>query len=122
MAAGEARTSGSSLRLSLPEEDLLIMGQEVELTQALLNLVRNALAASPGSPIDISLGPKSAEAAIHISNSLNLNSKGYGGMGIGSLVARAIIEAHGGRLERTASTADRITHKVTLPLVEVLHV
>lgn len=121
LAAGEARASRSSLRLNVPEEELLIMGQEVELTQALLNLVRNAIAASPGRAIDISLELSNSEAVIHISNSVNHNSKGYGGMGIGSLVARAIIEAHGGRLERTASVADLITHEVTLPLVEVLH-
>jgi C4-dicarboxylate-specific signal transduction histidine kinase len=121
LAAGEARAGRSSLRLNVPEEDLLIMGQEVELTQALLNLVRNAIAASPGSAIDISLKLSNSEAAIHISNSVNRDSKGYGGMGIGSLVARAIIEAHGGRLERTASVAHLITHEVTLPLVEVLH-
>lgn len=121
LAAGEARASRSSFRVSLPEEDLLIMGQEVELTQALLNLVRNAIVAAAGEPIDITLRPLSNEGVIQISNSLNPNSRGSGGMGIGSLVARAIIEAHGGRLERTGSTADLITHEVTLPLAEVLH-
>lgn len=122
LVAGEARSRGSRLKLILPAEDAVVLGQEVELTQALLNLFRNAIAASPGKITEVTLRASGGEITIDIANNIDRKSPAYGGMGIGSLVARAIIEAHGGRLDRADFDDALVTHIVTLPLVEVLHV
>ena len=115
----EARAQHCPLNLTLPDDDLYVMGQEIELTQALLNVVRNAVAASPGHPIRIELGTQGPNAILSISNIAARPGHDYRGMGIGSLVARTIIEANGGELLRRDGAGGSVVHVIHLPLIEV---
>ncbi len=116
--AGEARALRCHVTLTAQPGDLIVHGQEVELTQALLNLVRNAMAASPGGSIDVDLTADKAAVSVRVSNQSDTVPLDYAGMGIGTLVTRAIVEAHGGVLNREDGDANIIHHIIRLPLME----
>lgn len=126
---GEAGHRGPGIKLGLPNAEFFVMGQDVELTQALLNLLRNALAASPrDETVHLVLRGDASEALIRIVNRVTLGSVQADdpasqdperrGMGVGRIIAQAIIEAHGGRLTHFRDDHGRIVHEVNLPLVE----
>ena len=121
LVAEEARAKHCPLHLTLPDDDLLVMGQEIELTQALLNIVRNAVAASPGYPIKIELSAQGTNAILSVSNMAARPGHDHRGMGVGSLVARTIIEAHGGELIRRDRADATVIHAIHLPLMEAQH-
>jgi glucose-6-phosphate-specific signal transduction histidine kinase len=121
LASGEARALSCHIQSSIENGEIFVMGQEVELTQALLNLLRNALAASSGGAVTIDVHMSNEQAAVRISNAVKGDRRDYPGMGIGGLVARTIIEAHGGHLAREDAGRGMVVHLLHLPLVEVLH-
>ena len=118
IVTGEARALGCHIALTAQPGDLMVHGQEVELTQALLNLIRNAMTASRGGTIMVGVSADKAMAIVRVSNRDEAMSSDYAGMGVGTLVARAIVEAHGGILDRDRENALMIHHIIRLPLME----
>ncbi|MFC3442711.1 sensor histidine kinase [Sphingobium rhizovicinum] len=120
IAAAEARRHNCRLRFDHAGPSPLVQGHEIELTQVLLNLIRNAMTAAQGADIVIDVHGAGQDAVVHIDNPLPDRVPDHGGMGVGLLVARAIVEAHGGRLDRIVADG-RIRHSVRLPVAEAAH-
>lgn len=121
LVQAEAQKAGNRLELGETPLDMLVIGQDVELLQALVNLVRNAIAAAPGGAISISAERKAGEVVISIANGIATNAPSYGGMGVGTLIARAIAEAHGGQIARTDLPDGRVLHRFSMPCLEPTH-
>ncbi|MET4897223.1 sensor histidine kinase [Sphingomonadaceae bacterium jetA1] len=121
LALGETGGKPGRVQLAVPEAAIFVMGQEIELTQAFLNLVRNAISASPAGPITIRLTTDAQGASILIANPHAHGVADSGGFGVGSLIARAIIMAHGGTVIREDGRDDLIRHTVRLPTIEAHH-
>jgi signal transduction histidine kinase len=64
----------------------------------------------------LSAGAEAGKAIILVTNRCAANAPAHAGMGVGTLVARAIVEAHGGRLTIVRDGAD-VRAVVTLPLI-----
>lgn len=114
----EAAKSGVTFDIADMPPDLSVMGQEIELVQALMNLTRNAVAAAPGRSVGVTVALDGDRALIRITNHLAQDAPAYGGMGVGTLVARAIVEAHGGTVVREDADDGRIAHIISLPSME----
>lgn len=125
----ELRASGGRMDVSAVPPDLAVQAQEIELTQALVNLLRNAAAASPGAAIGLHVHTAHDEVRIEISNPLTRSGPVFGpvfdpvsgptsgsgdGMGVGLVIARTIVEAHGGTLVREDG-AQRVRFILSLP-------
>jgi len=121
LAIGETGQKLDRAQLIVPATDVFVVGQEIELTQAFLNLVRNAMSASPTRPITILLSSNAQGASIMIANPHANVVSDSGGFGVGSLIARAIIMAHGGTLIRKDGRDGLIRHEVCLPIIETPH-
>lgn len=115
----EARAAGVNLLIVAGDPDLVVLAQEIELTQAIVNLVRNAVRATANREVEIVAERLNGAVRIRVSNALEDASAPTDGMGVGLLVARTIIEAHGGHLRRVEG-AGSIAHILTLPLAEDL--
>jgi signal transduction histidine kinase len=115
----EARRRGISLQVRLPVGPLAVYGDPIRLTQALGNLIENALKyagdagwvrvdvgpplvgsyelavtdSGPGIPLEVL--PRVFERYFRVEGRV---SGGPGGMGLGLAIARAIVLAHGGEL------------------------
>ncbi len=116
IAAPEAKDHGASLKLGPIDPDLVVFAQEVELTQALMNLLRNAIQAAEVGQVELT-GQKDGDSVrIMVANRVGSSNRAKAGMGVGTLVAQAIVEAHGGHLEK-AKVHDGVAHaSIVLPL------
>ncbi|MDQ2896364.1 MAG: ATP-binding protein [Actinomycetota bacterium] len=105
------------------------------LTQVLRNLVRNAVAhTSPGDPIKIIAVPRQNRLEISVTDTGpgipadeleeiftrfhrldGSRSRDSGGSGLGLAIARALVEAHGGRLHAESSPGSGATFRLDLP-------
>jgi len=115
IVAAEARNSGSRLECAAVAADLAVQAQEIELTQALVNLLRNALVASPGETVSVRTRAIRDEVRIEVTNPFKTVPAGSG-MGVGLAIARTIVEAHGGTLFRE-DEAPCVNFALTLPLL-----
>lgn len=113
LARPEARATGATLAVDPVDPDLVVFGQEVELVQALVNLVRNALQACGTGTVRLAAERDGGDVVLAVANACT--ARATGGMGVGILIARAIVEAHGGRIERETRDAEMI-HRIVLPL------
>ncbi len=116
-----ARTEMRNAHVTLAAEPVdpapLIIGQEVELAQAVMNLVRNAAqACGAGGTVTLVAGPHDGSARIIVSNLFDGRRQPPAGMGVGTLIARTIVEAHGGTLTRTTDRDGTVRATITLPL------
>jgi two-component system sensor histidine kinase BaeS len=133
----EARRRGISLQVRLPVGPLPLNGDPIRLTQALGNLVENALKyaglngwvrvdvapplfgsyelavtdSGPGIPLDIL--PRIFERYFRVEGRA---SGGPGGMGLGLAIARAIVLAHGGELTAESPRGSGARFVLRLPV------
>jgi signal transduction histidine kinase len=133
----EARRRGISLQVRLPVGPLPLNGDPIRLTQALGNLIENALKyagpngwvrvdvapalfgsyelavsdSGPGIPLDIL--PRIFERYFRVEGRA---SGGPGGMGLGLAIARAIVLAHGGELTAESPRGSGARFVLRLPV------
>lgn len=123
LARAEARDAGVPLEIGSVLPDRFVLAQEVELAQAVMNLLRNAVQAAgeltPPSPVTLSASVEQGRAILSVTNRAAATSTPKdGGMGVGTFIARAIVEAHGGALSRTRLADGTVLATLSLPLVE----
>jgi two-component system sensor histidine kinase BaeS len=130
-AAAAARLGGAAIRVEIEPGLPTLPADPARLRQALGNLMANALAHAPaGSDIVVSarsagggveLAVADAGAGIPLAQQQAIFEPGvrFGdrpGQGIGLAVARAVAEAHGGRVEVESGVGAGATFRLVLPL------
>lgn len=113
----EAKSRGVALTIETVDPDLVVLAQEVELAQAIVNLVRNAVQAQGNGAVSLGVASADGEARIVVTNRCRPDRQPQSGMGIGILVASAIVEAHGGRLTRVSDDTGETRATILLPLL-----
>ena len=134
LTRGEAVKNDVSVHIDLVDGLPLIEGDRVQLQQAILNLIINAIEAMSGvsdGPRQLSISTASAEAnGLHVT--VRDSGPGLppevlgrpfepfyttksGGLGLGLSICRSIIEAHGGQLWASANTPRGTVFHFTVP-------
>jgi signal transduction histidine kinase len=126
----EARAEEAGVAIDVAgDDDLVIKADARKLRQALLNLVLNAVQASPrGATVRIRVGRDCQGARIVVEDEgagmtpevLDRIRKPYfttkeGGTGLGVAVARGLVEQHGGRVEFRSAPSKGTTVTMILP-------
>jgi len=102
--------------------DAVVRGQDIELRQALLNLLRNAIAASPPlGNVEIDHFIVGQRAHIAVENNIDRMISRRPGMGLGLIIARSIAEAHGGAITEHKPSPTRIRFVLDLPIAGGSH-
>lgn len=91
-----------------------VVGSEIELQQALVNLARNAIAAAPEGIVRLSAIESGDTVELRVNNNGSAAKSGRG-MGLGLIIARTIAEAHGGRLHSEALPPSGSRYALILP-------
>jgi signal transduction histidine kinase len=128
----EARRSGIRFECALASESVELMGDSVQLSQVLLNLLRNAVQAMAplsGGCIRITLVREEAQAVFRVRDQGHgislVNRPRIGtaffttksdGMGLGLSISRAIVEQHGGRLALLDAPGGGVIAELVLPM------
>jgi signal transduction histidine kinase len=142
-SADEIRPSLSNhtLELALPPAPVLVLGDDVRLTQVVQNLIGNAVKYSPaGGPIDVRLTTDGdwaelqvvdrglgipAAALPHLFQQFyrapNVDTQAISGMGIGLFVIHEIVTQHGGTVAAASVEGHGSTFTVRLPLAPRAH-
>jgi signal transduction histidine kinase len=118
LAGPEALAAGVRLEPSdVPRAQLEI--SDVEIRQALLNLIRNAVEAScdDKNPVTITSTLQGETLMINVENQLQLQKSKEAGMRVGLLIARAIAKAHGGSISASRTPDGRYRQTLSLPIV-----
>lgn len=115
------------------EEPVVGSWDGARLEQIVISLLANALKFGAGSPIEIRIGrtddtaqltlidhgigiSSEAQARIFERFGRAVSTRHYGGLGLGLFIARAIVEAHGGRVRVASAPGQGSTFTVELPL------
>ncbi len=114
LTRAEARAARVVVEVSPIDPDLVVFGQEIELAQAVVNLVRNAVQACDGR-VALSAHQNEDRVVVMVANRCPDRREARPGMGVGALVARAIVEAHGGTVERVTHADGTICATLSLP-------
>lgn len=134
-ARGEARQVGASIGVAVAAGLPPLLGDAVSLRQALHNLVTNALdavAASEVGPRAVHVACSAAAGEITVSVADTGGGLGDGGghvfeafyttkpqgMGLGLMICRTVIEAHGGRVTARANRPRGAVFEIVLPAGE----
>ena len=117
LAQPEAKSHNVRLATDLVDPDLVVLAQEVELAQAIVNLVRNGIQACGNSEVTLTATRHDGQARIVVANRCRADRQAQSGMGVGVLVARAIVEAHGGSLTRVTAPSGETRATIALPLM-----
>lgn len=124
------------LKLSLPDDPVLLEGDLSRLAQVFSNLLNNAVRYTrPGGSIELTLERRDTEAVVRVrDNGIGIPSdaltrvfemftqvgeadRDHEGLGIGLALARGIVELHGGRIEAYSGGRGKgSTFSVSLPL------
>jgi len=132
LTAGDARSRKIRLTLEPPAGDLFVSADGEKLRQAFLNIVINALQATPENG-SVAIATSQADGR----HEIRFTDTGYGidadtlarifepffttkpdGTGLGLAITKKIIEAHGGTLEMESEPGKGTTVIVRLPSVE----
>lgn len=118
MAEPEARNAKVSLDCA-GGPDLSSSVNEVEVRQALLNLIRNAIAAAPKPNGIVTVGWSAIEGSVRIwvENEVGSSRRSHNGMGLGLIIARTIAQAHGGGVS-IAATSTGVRATLDVPVDE----
>jgi two-component system CheB/CheR fusion protein len=129
---------GHDLRLSLPPEPVMVVGDEVRLTQVVANLLVNAAKFTPTpGHIEVRVAREDLDAVIEVADDgigiaphrldgvfemfSQGDTKAHGGtpgLGIGLAVVRSLVGLHGGTVRAFSAGADQGTRiRVTLPVL-----
>ncbi|MGB9632004.1 MAG: ATP-binding protein [Chloroflexaceae bacterium] len=124
------------ISLDLPDEPVLVAGDELRLEQVVQNLLHNAVKYSPrGGEIRVTVQRSENEALLSVSDqgigipeaelprlfqrhfrASNAEARQIGGMGFGLFIVREIVESHGGMVEVQSVEGSGSTFTVRLPL------
>jgi two-component system sensor histidine kinase KdpD len=125
---------GRDIAVRLPDDLPLVAIDEVLIERVLVNLLENALRYTPaGAPIELQAAAEGGAVVVEVldrgpgiapGEETQLFDKffrgeaarGRHGAGLGLAVARAIVEAHGGRIEALRRDGGGAIFRVTLPL------
>lgn len=132
----EARARGTAVRCSIPDPDLVVWADPVQIRQVLVNLMRNAIEASEEHT---AAEPQVEVAVLNRSDAVQVSvvDRGRGvpephlprvfdpffstkphGVGLGLSISKTIIEDHGGKIWATPTSENGLTVHFTLPIPE----
>lgn len=132
------KTSPERLETKLPAKPLTIHGDQMRLTQALTNLINNAIKYSPGRDriiITVKKNGRWAEVAIQdfgigidpayqdqiferFFQATGTKGKAFPGMGIGLYLTKTIVDKHGGKISVESELGLGSTFTLSLPIYE----
>lgn len=134
----QAENKQIELSLTHPDEMVLVVGDISRLTQALMNLVSNAIKYTPeGGSVSISVGRRDGTASVSVRDTgvgisekdqrrlfskffraNNAVTRQENGTGLGLTIAKAIAELHGGSLSISSRENDGSTFTINLPVMQ----
>jgi signal transduction histidine kinase len=132
LTRADAKLAGASVAVDIAGDVPPIRADAVQLRQALLNLLANAVdavAGVPGGPRTIRVAcsrkPDGGVAISVTDSGVGLGDKEHAfdpfhstkpqGMGLGLMICRTIVEAHGGRVTGNANTPRGAVFEIVLP-------
>jgi len=100
--------------------DVTASVHDVEIRQAMLNLLRNAIAAAPKPGGVITVGWSQADGFVRlwVENPVASDTPRQRGMGLGLIITRTIAQAHGGRLEVETTETGAVRSTLHVPIYE----